>query len=103
MEELSIIGERHKRILVTFLKVNNAYAPFIKNYQEDKHEHININNVFNTLGLYDLFGAFFSFGWCEHPSTIKTHYDRWIYWKSLSEKWEQFCYYQKYKYDYNIW
>ena len=103
MEELSIIGEKHKRILVTFLKVNNAYAAFFKNYQENRYKHISINNMFNVLSLYDLFEAFFRIGWCEHPKTIDTYYNRYLYWKTLSDKWREFCYYQKYKYDYNIW
>ena len=59
--------------------------------------------MFNVLSLYDLFEAFFRIGWCEHPKTIDTHYNRYLYWKTLSDKWREFCYYQKYKYDYNIW
>lgn len=107
MKELSIIGQKHKRIFVTFLKVNNAYVAFTKNYYEQRNKlngsFCSINYVFNTLSLYDLFEAFFKIEWCEHPSILKTHYDRWIYWKRLSEKWKEFCYYQKYKYVYNIW
>ena len=102
MEGLTIIGKKHKRIFITFLKVNNAYSAFVKNY----YEGINpprINNMFNNAPLMDLFGLFFGFSWCEHPSTLETHFDRYVYWTSLYEKWKSFCYYQEYKYRYNIW
>ena len=107
MEKLSFIGKKHKRILATFLKVNNAYATFIRNHQEcrtkQKMSCGSIKEVFNTSNLTDLFEEFFNFGLCEHPSTMNSHYDRYVYWMDLYQKWKEFCYYQKYKYEYGIW
>ena len=96
MEELSVIGEKHKRILVAFLKMNNAYSSFFRNYYEGNMLS-RMNDRLNNEPLEDLFGAFFALSWCEHPSTLKTHFDRYVYWSYLFDKWRTFCYYSKYK------
>ena len=104
MEELTIIGEKNRRIFAAFLKEKGIYDEFVINTREFKKGRYcsSNNNLFNTQSLEYLFKSFFSFACVPYPSNLN-FIERFEYWTDLYQKWKEFCYYQKYKYEYNIW
>lgn len=104
MEELTIIGKKHRRILAVFLKEKGIYDDFVMNTKEfrkgrncDSH-----NNLFNTQPLEYLFESFFSFACVPYPSNL-IFIQRFEYWNNFCKKWKSYVYYQEYKKYENIW